>query len=378
MNKFLSTALVALSGTATAITANVPVTMAGTAPLSKFSPVSVTYVSTAQGWVLGTVPCATDHCYRLLHTTNDGAAWSMLPALPARAQRAGDGEVPLKVRFADSNDGWIFSTLPGEGTPGAWSTHDGGRHWAAISLPVKVPSGYSGYGLEDIEAAAGRVYAAAQVGDGIEIYASPVSVNAWHYAGGPFLLGAGPVPNGSLTLQGRAGWFVQDDRTVVSAGRLGPSGSWTGWAPPCARAGGPVVLAAPDGSRVDAICTEGVWTGPKVTVDLLASSDAGNTFGPSHLLPVTNAEIGAATGASTLAVGATVSGPASSYAVLEMSFDNGTSWQPVYRVAGPGWSELGFTTTEQGVAIVLGNQGARNTMLFTTDGGRRWSPVNFA
>jgi photosystem II stability/assembly factor-like uncharacterized protein len=77
-----------------------------------------------------------------------------------------------------------------------------------------------------------------------------------------------------------------------------------------------------------------------------------------------------------VAVGATVSGTNSVNVALEMTFDNGASWHAVYRQAGGGWLELGFTTVQQGVAIVLGAWHA-NTMLFTTDGGRHWAPVSF-
>jgi hypothetical protein len=344
---------------------------AGAVVPARFSPISVTYVSAWQGWALGTVPCGTGRCLSLLHTTDDGASWSSVPVPPSG--RIGPDSAPLRARFADSEDGWIFSTLPGQSKAEAWSTHSGGRHWAAISFPVKSP--YSA--VEDIEAAAGVVHAAVQVGDGVEIFSSPVSRDHWHRTGGPFELGAGPVPAGELALQGRSGWFVQIDRVVVSGARLGPSGAWAGWRPPCSSAGGPAILAAPTASRVDAVCTEGVWTGPKVTVDLLASTDGGATFGPGRPVPGMP-DLASAIGPSTVAVGASVTGTNSVGVSLEMSFDKGASWRSVYRHAGAGWLELGFTTSEQGVAIVLGAQdGDPNTMLFTTDGGRHWAPVSF-
>jgi hypothetical protein len=49
----------------------------------------------------------------------------------------------------------------------------------------------------------------------------------------------------------------------------------------------------------------------------------------------------------------------------------------VYSHAAEGWLELGFTTLNQGVAIVLATPGHHNTMLFTVDGGRHWAPVSF-
>ena len=350
-----------------------PAAGAGAAVRSGFSPVSVTYISPSEGWALGTVACGPSQCLRLLRTTNDGASWSSVPVPPAGPE--GPGGPPLKVRFADPDDGWIFSSLPGQAKVQAWSTHSGGQHWSALSFPVRSPEPV---GIEDLEAAAGVVDVALQVGDEVEIFSSPVGVNAWHRVGGPYELGAGPVPSGEITLQGRSGWFVQNDRVVVSGGRDEPSGAWANWRPPCSSAGGPVLVAAPTASQVDAVCTEGVWTGQRTSVDLLRSTNGGASFGPSRLVPVASADLAAATGTSTVAVGAQANGSNSANVALEMSFDNGASWQSVYRHSGSGWSELGFTTPAQGVAIVVGAPGHLGTMLFTQDGGRHWAPVTFS
>ena len=117
--------------------------------------------------------------------------------------------------------------------------------------------------------------------------------------------------------------------------------------------------------------------GPKVTVDLLTSTNGGAGFGPSRPVPAT-ADVAAAVGTSTVAVGAFVNGTKSSDVSLLMSFDNGASWRSVYHHPGSGWLDLGFTTAEQGVAIALATPGgSANIMLFTTDGGRHWAPVDF-
>jgi hypothetical protein len=153
--------------------------------------------------------------------------------------------------------------------------------------------------------------------------------------------------------------------------------SWAGWPPPCSHSGGPDLLAAATSSQVDAVCTEGVWTGKRITVNLLKSTNGGSTFGPGHLLPFNSVGAAAATGPSTVAVGATVPHTTTDDDTLEMSFDGGTSWQLVYSHPGDGWLELGFTTLDQGVAIASAPPDQRNTMLFTTDGGRHWAPVSF-
>jgi hypothetical protein len=313
----------------------------------------------------------------LLHTTTDGVTWSPVAAPPTGP--VAQDSAGTKVRFADSEDGWVFSTLPGEGKDVSWATHDGGKHWSAITFPVKSPNSI---GVEDIEAAGGSVHAAVQVGDTVVIFSAPVGANTWRKTGGPYSLGAGPVPSGELVLQGGTGWFVQNDRVAISGARYGPpnnrgaAGKWDAWQPPCTKAGGPVVLAAPTTSQVDAVCTEGVWTGPKITVDLLTSTNGGASFGMSRPVPVGSAGIAAAADTSTVAVGASAQGGNSVAAVIEMTFNAGVSWQQVYRGPGSGWLELGFTTPSQGVGIVDG-AGGTNTMLSTADGGRHWAPVNF-
>jgi len=337
--------------------------------LAGFSPQSVSYVSSAEGWVLGTVPCGARRCVRLLHTVNDGAIWSELPAPPIPS-RGSDSPAP-RVRFADDDDGWVFSTLPGVTTVGAWSTHDGGSRWSPIAFPVKSP--YAA-GVEDLEAAGGTVQAAVQVGANVDVFSSPVSHDAWRKTGGPFALGAGPVPSGELALQGRTGWFVQNNRVVVSGARLGRSGAWRAWMPPCLEA----ELSAPSTSDVDAVCTEGVWTGTKISVDFYTSTDGGARFGSARPVPASSADLTAAAGASTVAVATSTSTASSVTAELELSFDGGTAWTTAYRHAGGGWLDLEFTTSSQGVAILAGLGGGPNTMLMSRDGGRAWSTVRFA
>ncbi len=200
-----------------------------TAVPAGFSPVSLTYASTSQGWVLGTVPCGTKRCTALLRTSDAGASWERVPAPPIAPEPA--DSPPMRVRFADADDGWVFSTLPGQTSVEAYSTHDGGARWSVIHFPVR---GQYPPGIEDIEAAGGAAQAALQIGPSLRIFSSPVTRDAWVQTGGPFELGAGPIPTGEFALHGSAGWFVQDDRVVVSGARREASGRWASWQPPCA------------------------------------------------------------------------------------------------------------------------------------------------
>jgi photosystem II stability/assembly factor-like uncharacterized protein len=119
-------------------------------------------------------------------------------------------------------------------------------------------------------------------------------------------------------------------------------------------------------------------------VDLLTSTDGGTRFGPSRRIPLgagpsaPEASLAAATGSATVAIGAIDYGGSSAQMNLEVSFNAGSTWRSVYRHAGSGWLELGFTTTKQGVAIILGANGQADTMLVTRDGGRHWAKVDFS
>jgi hypothetical protein len=349
----------------------------GGAVPSGFSPASVTFVSPSEGFVLGTAPCAGGgRCPVLLHTTNDESSWSTL-GLPSGlgSGRAGSAGAPTKVRFADSNDGWIFAPLgAGGNAPLAWSTHDGGKSWSAVSFPG-APADNSG--VEDLEAAHGVVHAAVEIGGDLYLYSSPISSEGWHRTSGDLPLGAGPVPAGQFVLQGNAGWFVQNDREVIGGAELQASGTWTPWSPPCLHQGGPVTLAAPTPTQVDALCVEGVWSGPSVREVSEVSTNSGTTFGPARSVPASDSVSQvAATGTATMVVAYETTGDTSRPA-LTASFDGGVTWQQVYAGQGNGWTELGFTTTSQGVAIVGGSPGAPAIMLRTTDGGHTWSAVSF-
>ena len=62
--------------------------------------------------------------------------------------------------------------------------------------------------------------------------------------------------------------------------------------------------------------------------------------------------------------------------MLAGSFDGGKTWATVHDAGSVAFSELGFTTTEQGVAIATASSGASH-LLITRDGGHTWSPVTF-
>src|SRR5258708_22253465 len=87
---------------------------------------SATFVSPSEGWVLVGVSCGRALCLQLQHTTDGGSTWTVVPS-PQLASPAVAGQVRA-VRFADSQDGWVYG-------PGLFATHDGGRSWRAVAVP---------------------------------------------------------------------------------------------------------------------------------------------------------------------------------------------------------------------------------------------------
>src|SRR5207244_13617015 len=52
----------------------------GSAVPAGFEPVSATFISSADGWVLGSVPCQDARCPAIVRTTDGGSTWSSIPA----------------------------------------------------------------------------------------------------------------------------------------------------------------------------------------------------------------------------------------------------------------------------------------------------------
>jgi len=322
---------------------------------------SVTFVSTVSGFVLGTYPCgAANGCLALLHTPDSGHTWTAVRPPPTQTSPGYTSGVH-RVRFADERNGWVFG-------PELWVTHDGGAHWRRPPLPGAAAAGE----VESLEIGAGLVHAVVLDDGGVHILSSAVAADAWTASTTTIPVGAGPVPQAQLAVQGPAGWAIEVDRTVVGGARL--SGArWVSWQPPCESAGGFAALAAATASDVDAVCDEGVWTGSSESVHAYLSTDGGTTF--RRVAPAL--EIADATAIGSSPSGAVVVGGSghTGTGVLLASFDAGSTWATVYQGGdGVAADELGFETANQGVAIATG---AAAQLLMTFDGGHHWSPVTF-
>jgi hypothetical protein len=370
-----------------------------------FDPVSVTFVSSDTGWALGTAPCAKNRtCLALRETTDAGRNWFARPlstAILLAADRQLNGRDAaqyydqLNVRFANSQDGWIYGSIPGP-TPSAgvdfiepvqylWSTHDGGRVWRRQSFDWLGKYG----SFFDLEAANGTVYV---MGDNktfhVTVESSPVGEDSWHMTNAEQLglPAGGAQPSGTIVLNGTSGWLVVgNDRETSGAARLSASGQWVPWTPPCTTVGNSFATPAASSSEtLVAVCTMGGFAqglssqappGAKLGSSwLYLSHDSGNTFeAGAEILWLVDGNNGVV---ASSAPGDIFLGRFAGNGVLMASFDGGGLWREVYQ-REPFY--LGFTSASQGVGLVgspLGNNRI-NTMIMTFDGGHHWAPVTF-
>jgi hypothetical protein len=354
--------------TATATTGGGPGPVPGT-----FVALSVTFVSPAAGWVLGTVPCRTARCLALARTTDGGATWTDLGA-PRAAGVTGPaisgtgGAVDLGVRFADADDGWIYGSVGGASI--LWATHDGGVTWAAQDLPGVG----AGWVVDGLETTVGEVRVAVLAADpaAVRLLAAPVGTDDWSVAATALPTGTGPTPSPDLVLQQTAGWVVEDNQAVLGGARL-TGGTWVSWSLPCLAPATGMLLAAPTTTYVVAVCDEPASGSASAAQAVLSSTDGGTTFRASGTVPTALA----ATAVASAAPGVVIAGgTASGEGELSTSRDGGATWTTTYRSdVFTDVRQVGFENASQGVAVLASSAGAE--LLMTFDGGETWQAVDF-
>jgi hypothetical protein len=333
-----------------------------------FAPMSVTFVSADEGWVLGSVACGSARCPAIERTDDGGRTWATVPAPKAAVWSAVDVIVATsgisELRFATPNDGWAFG-------PDLWATHDGGASWTKISVPG-LPSGST---IVALESARGSVHAVFSENQDFGIATSPVGSDTWTVSPLQIAVGAGPAPTIQFVLSGDAGWLLENNREVLGGARL-VGGAWQTWKPPCMDVGGPVspaAIAASSPADLVAACDLfGNVNGP-LGYHLFVSRDGGGSFvARGGRLPVDSISGVATADTSTIVI----AGWDSTEAVLVGSFDGGKTWSTVVRAGTVQLSDLGFTTPTQGVVITNSASGSGG-LFMTRDGGRTWSAVKF-
>ncbi len=229
-----------------------------------------------------------------------------------------------------------------------------------------------------LEAAAGTVHVAFWSGGDplIRIASGPTTGNALQLSPTTVAIGAGPVPATQIVLHGSAGWLVQVNRDVVGGARL-VGGSVAA-----------VAAAVPRHRRTRLACRLERHES-RCRVRHRAVVDAGGR--PPVHIGVTGAPrsrrrpaalpISALSGVTTAPSQPTIVAAgtqADGTTALIGRFNGASSWTTVATLAGTGtFSELGFTTNAQGVAIGHPT-GAASQLLMTRDGGHTWTVIEIA
>lgn len=348
-----------------------------------FVPVAFTAVSASNWWVLGRVPCGVRYCSSIRRTTDGGNTFRTLPA-PGGSYGPDLGSRPpvSDIRFADPKDGWVFG-------PSLYATHDGGLHWAAVSVPGTV---------SELEPGLGEVFAVvspppqscAQTGtcDGgtpaPHIYRAEPGSDHWT------LDSAGGSVSEGLAVHGRSVWIIDSMVTVdgpaIGTALLHSTDSGDHFTPEAQPIGGIACNYSPASDTVIwSYCSGGHF-------DVAARSvDAGAHFekiGPEQGTdaPTPNDYPNGSTlkaASPTTAVAAIDISNATVRGLIRTT-DAGATWTIVQAPLDDTgtWTVLGFTTAQDGYAL-WGHPGGGTSyrgeaaqLWRTTNSGANWTPIN--
>jgi len=330
----------------------VPTAIAG------FAAASVTFVSSQDGWVLGTVGSS----LALARTQDGGTSWSSVTP-PPTGFYTGPGSTGVSgIRFADQQDGWAYGY-------DLFATHNGGSTWTQVALPgLSTSSGITP--IQALETSAGSVDAVITGNTSFGIDTAPVGSNSWTASPTTVAYGAGPVPLAQLLRQGSAGWVLENDRTA-GGGAERQGGAWSSWTPPCTTVGGPATLAASSSLDLIAACEVGLYGSGTPAERAYTSTNGGGSF-----TELANALPSACQGSSALASPSSSVAAAGCGGEIVATFDGGGSWGTVFTGSGnTSIAYVGFTTSTQGVAVEASLTSATGLLLMTRDGGHTWAAV---
>jgi hypothetical protein len=326
---------------------------------ARFGPVSFSFTSGSDGWMLG-VTHARHQAIELVKTTDGGRRWTAVPVPPAPwIWSSSARDAVSQVTFANARDGWLYG-------PGLWATHDGGARWQ------RIPTG-------------GRVINSVAAGDGtvlatFTVCHSRCGGSAPRFAVYRAAVGSDtfrPVPGatgpgfGGLTIAGTHAYAVGDgfagQGVALLGGPVAGPGRWQRQPEPCGPSLEPSLLAATDGLWL--ACSQNPGIHP-VKVVLYRSANAARSWKRAGQLSLED-------GAGSLSVtpsGVIVTG--GMYNGLLISRDGGRAWRRVPSVDNTdvvGGGGVVLATMINGLRGVVIVKTARAWI--TTDGGRTWLPM---
>jgi hypothetical protein len=354
------------SPAATATAAAAAAAAGGPVPAG-FAATSVTFVSVAEAFVLGTAPCAHAPCTSIVRTLDRGTSWT---GLPAPATPLGDPydntsqPAVWGIRFASPGQGFVFGN-------GLWTTTDGGEHWTAAVSPAG--------SIVDLEVIDGQLLALTDDCTAQSGCAAAETLERRSLSGGPWSDVTAVSNARVIATQARVA-AVLDGSSVVVTGNGGLTSAARGT--PCpdgsGSAGSAVAVTGPGSLAL--LCAGNAAMG-SVQKTVYVSGDLGASWVKAGSPPFAGDPWGISGGTGAAPVVAAASGASWLY----YSPDGGARWLTVFQAGdgGAGFNDLGFTTTADGVAVygpVYRNDNpyaSPGKLLLTSDGGASWTAAKF-
>ena len=345
---------------------------------ARFEPLSASFVSASEGFVLGATPCAKATCTALAATSDGGRSWTGVPAPPAplAGPPTGVGAVP----------GDAVGTILSTGTssyasgPGLWATRpgSGAPRWVLL---------HPGGPVLDLAVDAGTVWAVVAscwsqdpgcLAPSLRLERARAGTNDWRQ-----VPGLGGFYDARLLLRGATGWVAMRPRRLpspVTIWRTTDAGaSWRRVPDPCYRPAWAIDLAglaSPGGSILFELCAGNPGAGQEAKA-VLESTDGGTSARPVGTAPLGGlVEAFAAPSPSLLVLAAS-----SAAGFLDRSADAGRRWTlTTLDDGGVGLSGLSFVSPSVGLVVDGRPSSGRfpDRLLMTRDGGRIWSVVPIA
>jgi len=353
----------------------------GTPPPPQPGPflVDVSWINNQAGWALAAVDCSGHGlCARLYNTVDGGQHWQRLPDPPgclvaACKQGLSTAASISKVTFATLSIGYLYGA-------GFYVTGDGGNTWTEVrSSPV-----------EDVETSGGAVYRLTYDNTGCPgpcqrtLEVASAGSSTWRR-----LLRVPPNP-GNTTAAARVIVQAPDLYVPMYGNRAGGAGTaktvvfrsldegitWKQLADPCGQAEvseyDAVAFAGAEIGFLASLCSPRSASG-RESPFVITSTDAGQNWGPRHVVPAPVGLIAAAS-ASVLAVASPpISGSGRYTYRLLASANGGATWPTsisdpeVLAVNAPETAFLAFQDSKSARWI-----GDATAIWSTDDGGNNW------
>jgi hypothetical protein len=335
-----------------------------------FAADSVTFVSPGEAFVLGTAPCAVAPCTSIVRTLDRGASWRGVPAPLVKVGEPGGSDAAVwGIRFATPLHGFVFGT-------GLWVTTDGSGHWTQIPGP-----GGSIISLATIDGQvlALTVHCAPATGCASTgtLARRPLGGGRWSRVTS-VSFGLGGL--GLIATQARVAAMLDGTHVLITKnGGL----SIVRRATPCTTDGVDLAasVAVTSANGLALLCAGQSFSGHEIK-DVFVSGDDGLHWHKAAGMPSNDGILGTI-GAATPAQLTVTADSFESW--LYHSADGGRTWRTARAFAdsGLGWSDLGFTTSADGVVVhgAVDRDGNRDhrpgQLLLTGNAGASWVLVRF-